>query len=188
MIDAALLVLRLTLGSLLAGHGAQKLFGWFGGSGMRGATNMMERMKLRPARPWAITAASCEFGGGVLMLLGFLNPLGPLGALGSMSMAAVKEGWGKPIWASAGGAELPVTNMGIASALMLAGAGKYSLDGALGTKLPRWVILPGLVGVAATLAIGLRRSQRETLPVSPAEAGSGADAVRRWQKEHAGAL
>ncbi len=183
MIDFALLILRLALGTLLAGHGAQKLFGWFGGPGLNGTSGMMESLKLEPAKPWAVTAASSEFGGGVLMLLGFLNPIGPLGALGAMSMATAKVHWGKPIWATKGGAELPVTNMAIASALMLAGPGTYSLDAALGTKLPRWVILPGLTGVAATVAIALRRSQQaqQAAPTPDEEA-------QRRRAEEAGVL
>jgi putative oxidoreductase len=63
----------------MAGHGAQKLFGSFGGPGMEGTTGFMEMLGLQPGRPWAVLADISEFGGGVLTLLGFLNPLGPSG-------------------------------------------------------------------------------------------------------------
>ncbi len=183
MVDFALLVLRLTLGGLIAGHGAQKLFGWFSGPGMQGTSGIMEKMKLWPARPWAITATASEFGGGMLTLLGFLNPLGPLGVIGAMSMATFKVHWGKPIWASKGGPELPVTNMAIASALMVAGPDRYSLDGLLGTKLPRWVILPGLAGIAATVAIALRLSQQAEQQAAPPPHKPDEEALRRRAEE-----
>ena len=80
-------------------------------------------------------------------------------------MATARVHWGKPIWVTAGGAELPATNMAIATALTLAGPGKYSLDAALGSRLPRWVAIPGLLGVALAVALGLRRSQQA--PAAP---------------------
>src|SRR5579885_1362459 len=123
MVNLALLVLRLTAGSLLAGHGSQKLFGWFGGNGLDGTAKWLESMGLKPGRPWAVAAGASEIGGGMLMILGLLNPVGPLSALGSMGMATAKAHWGKPIWVTSGGAELPVTNGAITTALMLAGPG-----------------------------------------------------------------
>ena len=87
MVDLALLVLRAIAGSLMLGHGAQKLFGWWGGHGLEGTSGWLESLGLRPGRPWAILAGLSEFGGGVLSLLGLLNPLGPLGVIGSMAMA-----------------------------------------------------------------------------------------------------
>ncbi len=152
--NLAALVLRVTLGSLLLDHGAQKLFGWWGGYGLEGTSAWLESMGMRPGRPWAIMAGLSEFGGGVLTLLGFLNPLGPLGVIGSMAMATVKAHWGKPIWVTEGGPELPVTNSTIALALMLLGPGKYSLDKALGIRLPRWIAPLGLVVTAIVVAIG----------------------------------
>lgn len=154
MRDLALLSLRLTTGGLMAGHGAQKLFGWFGGHGMEGTSGWLESMGLRPGQQWAAAAGLSEFGGGVLTALGLLEPIGPLGLVGSMSMATAKAHWGKPIWVTSGGAELPLIYTAVASALMLAGPGKYSLDHALGLRLPRWVVVPGLALIAATVALG----------------------------------
>ena len=179
MVNLALLVLRLTLGSLLAGHGAQKLFGWFGGYGLEGTAGWVESLGLRPGRQWAIAAGLAEFGGGVLMLLGFLNPLGPLGAIGAMGMATAKVHWGKPIWVTSGGAELPVTNMAIATALGLAGPGSISLDRLLGTRLPRWLLLPGLLLAGIGIMIGVQGSmqaqqQPEEVPGGELQAGRDA--------------
>lgn len=150
--SVGLLVLRLVFGSLMMGHGAQKLFGWFGGPGMNGTTAWLGSMGMRPPKFWALLAGLSEFGGGLLMALGFLNPIGPLLAFGAMAMATVKAHLGKPIWASQGGLEFPLTNMAIASALMAHGPGDLSLDGATGLRLPRWLVIPGLLGVALTVA------------------------------------
>ncbi len=164
MKDFGLLILRLTLGGLLAGHGAQKLFGWFGGHGLEGTSGWMESMGLRPGRPWAFLAGLTEFGGGLLTLLGLLNPLGPLGIISSMGMATAKVHWGKPIWVTSGGAELPITNTASALAVALAGPGRISLDHALGLRLPRRLILvPGLLVAAAGIAAGLYTSTHPRL-------------------------
>ena len=152
--NLAALILRAALGGLLAGHGAQKLFGSFGGPGIEGTTGFMEMLGLKPGRPWAVLAGASEFGGGLLTLLGFLNPVGPLGVIGSMAMAARTAHKGKPIWVTEGGAELPVMNMAAATALMLNGPGKYSLDRALGTRLPGWLAPLGLAIVVLAVLYG----------------------------------
>jgi putative oxidoreductase len=154
--NLAALVLRVVLGGLMTGHGAQKLFGWWGGYGLEGTSAWLESMGLRPGRPWAVLAGGSEFAGGVLSLLGLLNPLGSLGVIGAMATATRKAHWGKPVWVTEGGPELPVTNMSIATALMLAGPGKYSFDRALGIRLPRWIALLGLVVVAITVALAAK--------------------------------
>src|SRR5829696_6772529 len=134
MRDFARLILRLTVGLLMAGHGAQKLFGWFGGHGLEGTGGWLESLGLRPGKQWALLAGLSEFGGGLLTALGFLNPLGPLGTIGAMVMATVKAHKGKPIWVTAGGAELPVVNIAASLALGLAGPGKFSVDSLFGLK------------------------------------------------------
>jgi putative oxidoreductase len=87
----------------------------------------------------------------VLTVLGFLNPLGPLGVIAAMSMATTKAHWGKPIWVTEGGAELPVLNMAISTALMLRGPDMYSLDSLLGIRLPRWIAPLGLAVILLTV-------------------------------------
>ena len=152
--NLAALLLRLVLGGLLAGHGAQKLFGSFSGPGLEGTSGFMEMLGLEPGRPWAVLARLSEFGGDVLTLLGFLNPLGPLGVIGSMAMATITAHKGKPIWVTEGGAELPVTNIAAATALLLNGPGQWSLDRALGLRLPRWLAPLGLVTIILTVIYG----------------------------------
>ena len=149
--DTAPAIVRLAQGSLMAGHGAQKLFGSFGGPGLEGTSGFMEMLGMRPGRPWAYLAGLSEFGGGVLTALGLFNPLGPLGVIGAMSMATRKAHWGKPIWVTEGGAELPVLNIAVSAALMIREPDGYSLDRVLGTRLPAWVGPLGLVGVILTV-------------------------------------
>jgi putative oxidoreductase len=180
--DASSLVLRLTLGGLLAGHGAQKLFGWFGGDGFEETSKWLGSIGFRPARFWTALAGLSELGGGVLTALGFLQPLGQLGVFAAMGMATSKVHWGKPIWVNKDGAELPVTNMAIATSLILAGPGRFSLDRVLGTKLPRWVALPGLAAVGAGIAIGLRVSAEQ--PKVAVKGNAGAELRADQQAAH----
>src|SRR5690348_13970767 len=94
MKDFGLLLLRAVSGGLMMGHGAQKLFGWFGGRGLKGTTQMMEGMGLKPPEQWALLAGASEFGGGLLTAAGFLNPFGAIGISGAMGMATAKVHWG----------------------------------------------------------------------------------------------
>jgi putative oxidoreductase len=162
--DLAPLIVRLVQGLLMAGHGAQKLFGSFGGPGLEGTSGFMEMLGLKPGRPWAVLAGLSEFGGGVMTALGLLNPLGPLGVIASMSMATAKAHWGKPIWVTEGGPELPVVNTAISTALMIREPDRYSLDRLLGIRLPRWVAPVGLAAIILTVlytGLGEEEPQQE---------------------------
>ena len=158
MRNLAVLLFRLVLGGLLAGHGAQKLFGWFNGPGIEGTSGFMEMLGLKPGRPWAYLAGGSEFGGGVLTALGLLHPVGTVFVTGSMAMATTTAHGGKSIWVTEGGAELPVTNIAGATAIILGGPGKWSLDRALGIQLPAWIAPLGLAIVILTLIYAERAS------------------------------
>src|SRR5919199_5131452 len=147
--DVGLLALRLVTGGLLAGHGAQKLFGAFGGFGLEGTAGWLESMGLKPGKTWAILAGGGEFGSGLLIALGFLPPPGAIGSFGPMGTAWAKVHAGKPIWVTSGGAELPLTNMAIATALALTGPGRYSVDEMLGIEVPAALVALAAAGVAA---------------------------------------
>lgn len=185
MTDLARLLVRLVVGGLLAGHGAQKLLGWFGGPGPDGTAAMMDSMKLRPARGWAFLAGASELGGGLLTALGALNPLGPLAILGSMTMATTKVHWGKPIWVTSGGAELPVTNGAVAVALALVGPGRLSVDHLLGTGLPRWTLVPGIIGIGLVVGRAVTAAPRgdEEAHAEPAADASAPDDASLAQTE-----
>ena len=155
--DLGLLGIRVVTGGLLAGHGAQKLFGLFGGHGIPGTAGMMDALGLQPAKTWAYIAGGSEFGSGLLTALGLAYPLAPMAMFGPMITAWVTVHVGKPIWAMAGGAELPLINLATAEGLALTGPGRFSLDALLGIKIPRPVIVlfgAGVVGgIVASLLV-----------------------------------
>jgi putative oxidoreductase len=171
--DAALLVIRAVSGGLLAGHGAQKLFGTFDGPGLGNTAQVMERIGLKPGSFWGTLAAVSEFGGGGLLALGLLSPLAAIGAASAMTMAVAKGHWGKPIWASQGGGELAVAYGALALGVGLGGPGKYSLDHALGIKVPAWVVAGAGLGALALLGLGIQRK-----PAPAGEQTNHADRVR----------
>ena len=157
MKDVGLLIARLMAGALVAGHGAQKLFGWFEGPGWQTWTSLTESMMgMRPGRFWGTLQAAGEFGGGTLTALGFLNPLGPIGIIATMLAAAYKGHWGKPIWANKGGAELAVSFLATAMVAGTQPPGRYSLDALLGVRLPRWLTVLTVLGSVGLLAETVR--------------------------------
>lgn len=172
MTDLALLVLRVVTGGLLAGHGAQKLFGAFGGRGIGGTAVRLESMGLRPGTLWATGAGLNELVGGLLTVLGLGGPIGSILTGTSMKMATFKEHSGKPIWASAGGAELPVVNAAVGTALILSGPGRYSLDRLFGIKVPWWLTALVSLGAGITLVVGLLMEPEDT--AEPATSGAAA--------------
>jgi putative oxidoreductase len=165
MTDLALLLLRVVTGGLLMGHGAQKLFGSFGGYGLGGTAQWLESLGLRPGKLWAGAAGSGEMVGGLLTLLGLGGPIGAILTASSMKMATFKAHSGKPIWSSSGGAELPVVNIAVSTALLITGPGRYSVDRLFGIKVPRWLTALVTVGSTITLVVGLLME-----PEPPAEA------------------
>ena len=131
MIEVGLLVLRLVLGVIFIGHGAQKLFGSFGGPRISGFAKMLEQLGVKPARPMAILAGLAEFVGGILVMLGFLTPLAALALIGvivAVLTVHLKNGF----FNTNGGYEFNLAIAGMAFTLLIVVAGAYSLDSALG--------------------------------------------------------
>lgn len=141
MRDTALLGARLVLGGYLAVHGAQKLFGIFGGRGLDATGIGFESIGLTPGKPMAAIAGATELGGGLLTATGLAAPLGPLALAGAMAVASATHRAKGPLAAN-GGYELPLTNLAAAAALAAAGPGRFSIG-------PR---VPGSVaGIAAAV-------------------------------------
>ena len=131
MEDIALLVLRLVLGGVFVAHGAQKLFGSFGGPGIEGTAGFHEQLGIKPAKPMAILAGLAEFVGGMLVIAGFLTPLAALALIVVMIVAIVKVHLKNGFFAASGGYEFNLVLIAVAVALILVGSGAYSIDAAL---------------------------------------------------------
>jgi putative oxidoreductase len=130
--DLALFVLRIVVGGLFAAHGAQKLFGSFGGHGIAGTGQFFEQLGLRPGERHARFAGLGELGGGLLLVLGLLTSLGAAAIIGVMVVAILTvhapKGWQN----AEGGYEYNVVLAAVAFALAAAGPGGWSLDHAAG--------------------------------------------------------
>ena len=168
-LSIALLILRLVAGLTLAAHGAQKLFGWFGGSGIKGTVQMQERMGLKPAPLWAGLVMLGEFGGGLSVALGFLTPLGAAAMIGAMFMAIAKAHWKNGFWNGKRGFEFPLLLLTVGVAFGIAGPGSYSLDALFGIALPLALFL--ILALAALLVdiIGLFMSRGAAVAPAPAQ-------------------
>jgi putative oxidoreductase len=130
--DFGLLLARLVLGLLMAAHGSQKLFGWFGGHGISGTSGFFEALGFRPGRLFATTAASAEVTSGLLVASGLLGPIGPAVMVAVMIVAAGSVHWRNGLFAGSNGIEVPLLYATGAAALAFTGPGAFSLDRLLG--------------------------------------------------------
>lgn len=155
--DSGLLLARLVFGLLMAGHGSQKLFGWFGGYGLAGTGGFFEQLGFRPGRFFAAIAGATELVAGLLLAFGLLGPLAPALIVSVMLVAMATVHWQHGVWASNNGIEVPLLYAAAAVALALTGFGAYSVDAALGlTWSPEvaWIAVGmGVLGGVANLAI-----------------------------------
>jgi putative oxidoreductase len=126
-----LLVLRLLFGIVMAAHGAQKLFGWFGGYGLSGTGGFLESIGFRPGRFFAFAAGASEFAGGLLIAAGLFGPVGPALVLATMIVAAITVHWKGGLFAQSNGIEVPLLYAAAAIALGFTGPGALSLDALL---------------------------------------------------------
>ncbi len=168
MLDLGFLIARVLVGLLMAAHGAQKLFGWFGGHGLQATGDFFSQLGFRPARGFATAAALGELASGLLIALGFLGPVGPAIMLAVMVVAAISVHWRNGLFAASNGIELPLLYSIAAVRFALTGPGGYSLDAALGFQ---WVGTPSVIWLALVAGVlgglvnlGLRRRP----PATPA--------------------
>ncbi|MFB5677366.1 DoxX family protein [Paenibacillus terreus] len=131
MMALGLLVIRVVVGLLFVGHGAQKLFGWFGGHGPKGTGGWLESIGVKPGVTMAVIAGLLEFLGGLLFALGLLTPIGALfiiiAMIGAIKTAHAKNG----LWVTNNGYEYNLVLIAAAAGIALTGAGTYSLDAVL---------------------------------------------------------
>lgn len=158
--DAGLLLIRLVLGTIMAAHGAQKLFGWFGGFGIGGTGGWLESMGFRRGRLHATVNGLAEFGGGMLLVLGFLTPLAAAAVVGVMFVAITLVHWHNGFFNSNGGYEFNLLIVATATALAITGPGDTSIDHLFGwtlAGLPWALAALGLAAVAAWSVLAIRR-------------------------------
>ena len=161
---SGILLLRLVLGGTMAGHGAQKLFGVFGGPGLQGATGFFGMLRFRSPAVLALVASATELGCGILLALGFLTPLAALGIATVMVTAVGTVHIRKGFWNSNGGFEFNLLIWTAAIAIVAVGAQRYSLDRAFGWDDNWsgfwWGLAIGLASLAfGGLNVALRRKE-----------------------------
>jgi putative oxidoreductase len=150
MLSLGLVILRLVFGLVMAAHGSQKLFGWFGGYGIAGTGGFFESIGFRPGKVFATLAGLAELTGGLLVTLGALGPVGPALIISVMIVAAVTVHWKHGLFAASNGIEVPLLYSTGALVLALVGFGEFSFDA--GTGLDRlWT--PGVIWTILALGI-----------------------------------
>ena len=151
-IDISLLILQVGVGLTFAAHGAQKVFGWWGGPGLAGWEGAMEHMGFRPAKLFAVTSAFAEFGGGLLLAVGLLTPLAAAMLVAQSVVIIGHVHWSNGFFNSQSGIEFPLL-LGLgAAAVGLGGGSAISVDPFIGLALePAVRVVLVVAGVAAGL-------------------------------------
>jgi len=159
--DLGLLLGRLVLGLLMAAHGTQKAFGWFGGYGLAGTGGYFEQIGFRPGRLFAAAAAGTEIVGGLLLAAGLLTPIAAALVVSVMIVAAISVHWPQGVFAQNNGIEVPLLYGVGGAALALTGPGAFSIDAALGFDAlwtPTVIVASLAIGVAGALGnLAIRR-------------------------------
>jgi putative oxidoreductase len=170
----ALFVLRIVVGVLFVGHGAQKLFGSFGGHGPEGTGQFFEQLGYRPGKRHAVLAGMAELGGGLLLALGLLTPLATAIIIGVMVNAIGSVHARNGPWVTNGGYEYPLVIIAAMYAVAATGPGVASIDHALGLSLQgtTWGLISLAVGLASgAIVLSLRKPVPEPEPeVAPESA------------------
>ncbi|MCY7946900.1 DoxX family protein [Bacillus atrophaeus] len=128
MLSVGLLIIRLIIGLLFVGHGAQKLFGWFGGHGLKGTGGWFESIGMKPGVTVALLAGLSELFGGIMFALGLLTPLAGIIIAGTMVMAIVKVQGANGLWVTNNGYEYNLTLLAVTIGIALTGPGQYAVD------------------------------------------------------------
>src|SRR3954471_20447839 len=145
-----LLFLRVVIGAIFFAHGAQKLFGWWGGPGIQGTTGWLGGIGFRLPGLLAPMVAVSE-SAGLLFALGLLTPVAALLMTSAMVVAIGSVHWRKGFWNMAQGYEFNLVLLAVSVALAATGPGRYSIDHALGWDDN----LSGAIWGVAVLALAL---------------------------------
>jgi len=122
------LALRVPIGVIFAAHGAQKLFGWFGGYGLQGTAGWLESIGLAPGTLMALLAGGAEFFGGLALILGVLTRPAALALAFTMLVAIFKVHFVNGLFMANNGYEFGLSLLAASVALLLSGAGRVSVD------------------------------------------------------------
>jgi putative oxidoreductase len=135
--DAGLsaLALRIPVGIIFAAHGAQKLFGWFGGYGLSGTAGWMDSIGLSPGMLMALLAGAAEFFGGLALIVGLLTRPAAAALAVAMLVAIFAVHIGNGLFMANNGYEFGLALLAASVSLMFSGAGKLSADKLLASKL-----------------------------------------------------
>ncbi|PAU80569.1 DoxD-like family protein [Halovibrio salipaludis] len=131
----AALVLRVPVGLILAAHGAQKLFGWFGGYGLTGTAQWLASIGLEPGYLMALMAGSAEFFGGLALVVGLLTRPAAVVAAFTMLVAIFAVHIGNGLFMANNGYEYALTLFVVTLTLAIQGAGRFALDNQLLKRL-----------------------------------------------------
>jgi putative oxidoreductase len=156
--DFGLLLLRLTFGLLMAGHGSQKLFGLFGGLGLTATGRGFDSLGYRPGKVFAVIGGLSEFLGGLGLAAGLLTPLAAAALIGVMINAMVTVTAAHGLWETDGGVEYSVGIAVVALAVAAVGPGLLALDRFFPWGTGGWAEAAcalGLGGVAAAITLTL---------------------------------
>ncbi|WP_111642271.1 DoxX family protein [Marinimicrobium alkaliphilum] len=129
------LLLRIPVGIILAAHGAQKLFGWFGGHGLEGTGQWMASIGLQPGLLMALLAGSAEFFGGLALVFGLLTRPAALVSAFTMVVAIFSVHIGHGLFIANNGYEFALSLLAATAALTLLGAGRLSLDRVIAERI-----------------------------------------------------
>ena len=147
--DLGILILRVVIGLTLAAHGAQKLFGWFGGYGLTQTGLFLEKIGFVPGRRHAALAGLSEAGAGLLLAAGLCTPLAAAAIVAVMIVAAVSAHAANGFFITSGGFEYNLVLAATAIGIAFTGAGAWSVDAWLG-----WSTGGALTGLTA-IALGI---------------------------------
>ena len=170
-----LAVVRAVVGLLMFGHGAQKLFGWFGGHGLHGTAGFFDQVGLKPGKRTALAAGAGEAGGGALLALGFLTPLASAAIIGVMSQAIRTVHGPKGPWNQEGGWEYNAVLIAALTLLAEQGPGPASLDRALGIERSGVAWGLGALALGTVASFGAVELGRRSAPPAAVEAGAAGD-------------
>ena len=168
--DTGLLVLRVVVGLVLVGHGAQKLFGWFGGGGLSGTAGFFRSVGYWPPRLMAGFAGVAELVGGLSLAAGFMTALAAAAIIATMLNAGVAVHRRNGPWVVDNGYEYPLVLGAVAASLGFTGAGAASLDawlgiGGGGAEMGIFAVGVGLV-VGAAMLVSRNAALSEAGPAS----------------------